>query len=120
MEADFQQYYGLDISTVDLCRASRLLFQLPVSGRVITTLNPKAQWGWQEFLANKTNFLLEMIVWQNATPTKPKDKAKHKAEKPKPFIPDFMKEPEPPSAINEDSVAMLPHEIEQWLSLPRT
>lgn len=105
-----------------LSRGARLLFQLPTTSRVINKLHPKTQWGWQEVLANKTNFLLETLIWQNATPpknAKAGDKAKHKASQPKPFLPDFMKDTEKKSPINDGSVAMDVHEIQQMLSLPR-
>lgn len=98
------------------------MFQLPPTGRVITTINPQSQWGWSEVLANKANFLLETIIWQNSTPSDPKKKseiAKHKREQPKPWIPDFMKEPHKPSPINDGSVALEVDEVQRILAQAR-
>lgn len=98
------------------------MFQLPPVGRLITKLNPKAQWGWLEHFANRANYLLELQIWHNATPpknAKQSDKDKHKKAEPKLFIPDFLKEPEPKSAINEGSVAMDVDDIKRILEQRR-
>lgn len=74
------------------------MFQLPIKCRLFAKLRPATQWGWDEVLANKTNFLLETIIWQNSTPSEKGKRAKHKQNKPKPFIPEFMKQPSEISA----------------------
>ena len=62
------------------------MFQLPPKSRTITKLEPAAQWGWDEILANKANYLLEILAWQ-----KTKDASKKNPSKmPKPFVPDFI------------------------------
>lgn len=53
-------------------------------------MSPANQWGWAEVLANKTNYLLEILIWQNANMGKKKSK---QTKKPEPFIPDFMDKP---------------------------
>lgn len=71
------------------------------------------QWGFAEAFANRTNYLLEMLFWQNSYD--PKKKAEHMAAKPKLFIPEHMK-----SAMREDGAE--PHtvdEIKDILSRPR-
>lgn len=98
-------------------RAARLLFQLPRSSRVYSKLQPTNQWGWDEIFANKTNYLLEMIIWQNSYD--PKKKHEHKANRPKPFVPEFMKLPVQPSAINNGSEAHTADEIRNILAKPR-
>ena len=82
-------------------RAARLLFQLPRACRVFTKLEPSNQWGWDEVFANKTNYLLELLLWQNGSPSKKGELAKHKRNKPKPFIPPFMKGLVEPSEISK-------------------
>jgi len=77
------------------------------------------QWGWAETFANKANYLLELITWQNATPSNKAKLAKHKLNKPQLYIPDFMKPKQPPSAINKGSEAMTVDDIKSWLNTPR-
>jgi len=82
-------------------------------------VNPVAQWGWSEIFANKTNYLLELLVWQNATPNTKGKMAAHKRKQPKPFMPDFMKAIQPPAAINEGADTMTVDDVKSWLSVTR-
>ena len=68
-------------------RAARLLFQLPRNCRTFCAIQPANQWGWSEMLANKANYILEVLAWQN---TKDGHK-KRPTNKPKMFVPDFIK-----------------------------
>ena len=94
-----------------------MLFQLPRDCRVYTQISPSNQWGWAEIFANKTNHLLELLLWQNAAG--PKNKARHKAAKPKPFIPEFMKQPAKPSEINNGVELHTAAEIDAILAQAR-
>lgn len=85
---------------------------------MFTAISPANQWGWSEVFANKTNHLLELLLWQNSAG--PKNKAKHKANKPKPFIPDFMKPEIEPSGINKEVVAHTTAEIDAILASVRS
>ena len=67
-------------------------------------------------MLNKIAYLLELVLWQNSST---KNKAQHKRNKPKPFVPDFMKQRVPPSEINKDSAPMTVDDIKSWLSVPR-
>ena len=67
--------------------------------------------------ANKTNYLLETLLWQNSYD--PKKKSEHKSKQPKPFVPEFMKLPTEPSAINKYSEAHTAAEIRDILAKPR-
>jgi len=96
-----------------------LLFQLPRECRTYAAVNPASQWGWDEVLANKTNYLLEVLIWQNGTPHKKGALERHKRNKPKPFIPEFMKSPAPPAEINKEAETMTVDDIKSWLSNPR-
>lgn len=62
------------------------MFQLPPKSRTITKLEPAAQWGWNEILANKANYLLEILAWQNTEDAGKKNPRR----KPEPFVPDFI------------------------------
>lgn len=66
--------------------------------------------------ANKTNYLLELLLWQNAYD--PKKKSQHKAAKPKPFVPPFFKNKEP-SKINDGSQKHTVDDIKSILAQPR-
>ena len=61
------------------------------------------------------------MIWQNATPQKKGQLAQHKQRKPKPFIPDFMKQQKPKkeAGINKDSVSMTVDDLKSWLAVPR-
>lgn len=98
-------------------RAARLLFQLPRQCRVFSALQPANQWGWDEVFANKTNYLLEMILWQNSY--NPKKKREHKASQPKPFVPDFLKQLSKPGVINDGTEKHTTEDIHNILLMPR-
>lgn len=95
------------------------MFQLPRECRLFTAINPAAQWGWSESLANKTNYLLELLLWQNATPSKKGQIAKHKRDKPKPYVPPFMKPKQPEGDINKGSELRSVDDVKSLLDLPR-
>lgn len=110
----------MDIAQIDRRRAARLLFQLPRECRVYTAINPAAQWGWNETFANRMNYLLEIIIWQNATPQKKGQMAQHKQRKPKLFMPDFMKrQAAQQSGKGKDTPAMTVDDVKSILALPR-
>lgn len=67
--------------------------------------------------ANRTNYLLEMLLWQNAYD--PKKKARHQANKPKPFIPPFLKPPKDETGINKGVQTHTVDDIKSLLALPR-
>lgn len=68
--------------------------------------------------ASKTNYLLELKLWQD-TPIKKGEKAAHNRRKPKPFVPDFLKSKEPESEINKGSTKRAVDDIKSILALPR-
>lgn len=83
---------------------------------MFSKIQPANQWGWSEVFANKTNYLLELLLWQNSGT---KNKAQHKRNKPKPFVPDFMKQPAEPSKINKGVEVQTVDDIKSWLAVPR-
>lgn len=76
------------------------------------------QWGWQETLANKANWLLELKLWQD-TQIKKGEKAAHQRRKPTLFVPDFMKKEMPAGEINKDAEKHTVDDIKSLLALPR-
>lgn len=96
-----------------------MLFQLPRGCRVFKKLEPATEWGYDEIFLNKIVYLLDTIVWQNGTPTKAGEKAKHKQQQPKLFIPTFMKNKETKDGIAKDTVSLDVDEVKDILSRPR-
>lgn len=89
-----------------------MLFQLPRTCRVFTKIEPSAQWGWSELLANKANYLLEVLAWQ-----KTKDATKKSPRhRPKPFVPDFMKPKGAEAEINNGAESHTTDEIDKMLN----
>lgn len=85
---------------------------------MFAAINPAAQWGWAEMFANKTNYLLELALWQN-TQVKKGERAAHNRKKPKPYVPDFLKAKQPESEINKETEKRTVDDIKSILSLPR-
>ena len=96
-----------------------MLFQLPRECRVYAAITPAAQWGWMETLTNKSNYLLELLAWQNATPNTKAKRARHMRDKPHLFVPPFLRELLPQSEINKGSVKRTVDDIKSILALPR-
>lgn len=90
-----------------------MLFQLPRASRLFTVLQPANQWGWSEALINKSNYLLEILAWQNANQGVKKSK---QTAKPELFIPEFMR-----GSIGKetDIEKHTTDEIRDILSMPR-
>lgn len=111
LEADFQQYYNLDIADVKPARAARLFTQLPSNARVFVALKPANQWGWAEVLLNKIDYILEILAWQNANEGK---KVSQQTEKPTIYIPEFMKD-----HTDDDTAVQDVDAVKSLLSKPR-
>lgn len=94
-------------------RAARLLFQLPTKSRVYSVIDPANQWGWDEILSNKANYLLELLVWQKSNEGLKKSK---QTKQPEPFLPDFIKKKMP---INKGIQSHSVNEVQSILDLPR-
>lgn len=115
LEADFQQYYNLDIADVKPSRAARLLFQLPRKSRTFCKVQPANEWGWEEVLLNKTTFLLELLAWQNTKDAQKKSPSRY----PKQFVPEFMKDMEKTNAMNAGMQVMEVDDVKAFLARPR-
>lgn len=88
------------------------MFQLPRECRVFAKVAPAAQWGWDQILANKTNYLLEMLVWM-----KTKDAQKKQPQnRPQPFVPEFLQG----ETLDADTEAHTTEEITEILAQPRS
>lgn len=67
MEADFQQFYNLDmwslVNSGGLKRAARLLWQLPKESRFLNAIDPMAAWDWSDLFLMQMNQSLRQLVW---------------------------------------------------------
>lgn len=116
LEADFQQYYNLDISTIKNSRASRLMFQLPHNSRTFKKINPASEWGWKELYLAKAVDGINTLIWMNS-----KD-AKNKSKRPKTVIPDsimkeFKKANSNNSATSQNNMTV--EDMKAYLNRPR-
>lgn len=87
LEADFQQYYGLDIAKIDKERASRLACQLPRQSRVLVAMDQSNLWSNGDIELIQIANGIETIKWQLAN----QGRKKGRTSPPKPYIPDELK-----------------------------
>lgn len=114
LEADFHQYYNLDIAGIDRDKAARLMFQLPETSRVKLKVQPANTWGWSEMLLNKISYQLDLLAWQNT-----EDAANHRTDSaPTMYIPPFL-EATHTNAMDPEQEAHTTDEIADILRQPR-
>ena len=90
IEADFQQYYTLNIATLGFCRYARLLMNLRVESRFMQKYLPFKDWGWDKEMQSRILQMLDVIACQLANMHRKKGS---KAIKPQDqFQPDYVKE----------------------------
>lgn len=67
LEADFQQYYGIDLERVgEACsvrHAAALAAQLPAESRVSRAACPGNEWGASEYILRLIEHDLRMLAW---------------------------------------------------------
>lgn len=114
VEADFHQYYNLDIYLIERDKASRLLFQLPNESRTVIKSNPKAQWTVELELLRHILFSTQMTAWLNMSPKKGQESQWKKLE-PKLFSPEYLDEQERP----KEQEAMYIDELKEFLNRKR-
>lgn len=116
VEADFQQYYTLDIARVPSARAARLLFQLPNDSRVVRQIHPINNWDWTHLLLNRIGYWVEILAWQ-----KTKDGQKKTPQnQPKPYKPPFMLSAAERDAMNAENESHSLDDIKAILGRSRT
>lgn len=85
---------------------------MPVKSRLMLLADPAGEWGWQEIMLNKSNYLLEVLLW-----TKSKDaQKKTPSNAPKPFIPEFIKKIE---REQKQEMTMTIDDVKDILARPR-
>lgn len=109
IEADFQQYYNLDVSTLKFRRYARLLVNLPMQSRFVQKYLESKDWDWDKEVHSRILMMLDLISCQLSNMFKKKGtKPRKPAEQ---FQPDYVKKAkasvvrgkaEENAAINED------------------
>lgn len=66
MQADFQQYYGLDYRGISARRAADLAVMLPHESRTMKKINPECAWTDAERLLSRIEYWLHVIVWRES------------------------------------------------------
>ena len=96
VEADFQQYYNIDLDLLysdgetGYLRYARLFSQLPPTSRIMRKLVPANSWEWNDEVQSRILAKLDSI---NTNIYNSNRKKGSKAEKPDPqFQPDYVKE----------------------------
>lgn len=62
IEADFQQFYNLDVSTLGFQRYARLLSQLPPESRMAQKYSPFKDWNWDREMQSQILRELNVIA----------------------------------------------------------
>lgn len=62
VEADFQQFYNLDISQLGFRRYARLLINLPMESRFMQKQSPFKDWNWDKEMQSQILHALDMLA----------------------------------------------------------
>ena len=79
IEADFQQYYHLDIAEVKFRRYARLLLNLPPESRMVQKYSAFKDWNWDKEVQVQILHSLDVLVAMYANSHKKKSTAPIKA-----------------------------------------
>lgn len=87
IEADFQQYYNLDVGAIKFRRYARLLVNLPPESRFITKYSPFRDWNWDREMQAQILYAIDSfaVLYANAH----RKKGTQKAKPPKLMQPDY-------------------------------
>lgn len=61
IEADFQQYYNLDVLSLGFQRFARLLINLPIESRFVQKYSPFKDWNWDKEVQSRILQMLDLI-----------------------------------------------------------
>ena len=88
IEADFQQYYQLDVSTLKFRRFARLLKNLPAEARWIQAHAPLKDWNWDREMQTHILHSIDTlgVMFANAN----RKKGTKRAKVPPPLRPDYV------------------------------
>lgn len=90
IEADFQQYYNLDVATLGFCRYARLLANLPMGSRFIQKYSPFRDWDWDKEVQSRILQMLDLISCHLVNMNRKKGTKAMKVQEQ--FQPDYVRE----------------------------
>lgn len=90
IEADFFQYYNLDIDEIGFSKCARLLLQLPFESRFVQAHCESKDWDWDKEVQSRILMKLDTISCQLANIFKKKGTQSSKPDKQ--FQPDYVKD----------------------------
>lgn len=79
VEADFQQYYNLDIASLGFRRFARLLVNLPPESRYVCKYSPFKDWNWDREVQSQILHMLDVLAVMYVNSHKKKGSAPLKA-----------------------------------------
>jgi len=89
IEADFQQFYNLDVSTLGFRRYARLLVNLPEDSRMVKKYSPFKDWNWDKEMQSQ---ILRAVDTMTTTYINSNRKKGSKKLKPPELVqPDYVK-----------------------------
>lgn len=89
VDADFQQFYNLDVSKLGFRRFARLLVNLPFESRFVRKYLPSKDWDWDKETQSRILLMLDTISCQLSNIFKKKhNKIREPDEQ---FQPDYVK-----------------------------
>lgn len=90
IEADFQQYYNIDVATLGFCRYARLLVNLPMESRFIQKYSPFKDWDWDKEVQSRILQMLDLISCHLVNMNRKKGTKALKVQEQ--FQPDYVKD----------------------------
>ena len=90
IEADFQQYYQIDVSKLNFQRYARLLINLPIESRFMKKYIPSKDWDFDKETQSRILMMLDVISCQLSNMFKKKGVKPRKPDEQ--FQPDYVKD----------------------------
>lgn len=90
IEADFQQYYNIDVATLGFCRYARLLVNLPIESRFVQKYSPFKDWDWDKEVQSRILQMLDLISCHLVNMNRKKGSRALKVQEQ--FQPDYVKD----------------------------
>lgn len=113
IEADFQQYYNLDVSEISFSRYARLLSQLPIESRYIQKYNSLKDWNWDKEIQSQILAKLDAVycAFLNANRKKGKKPIKPQEQMMPEYVKkakvDYLKRKQEAAILNEEEMAKM-------------
>ena len=92
LEADFLQFYNVDICDIANSRIESLIINLPSESRFIRSLAPEIEWSWSDEMLSRILLAIESLT-EIIIKTQPRKKGRHQPKLPelKQFQPEYVR-----------------------------